>query len=78
MNTKWKVNSNQSDALIRMKKSMVAYLGGTFNSFQGYANVKNNEIEDAAIAFSLDVKNRESKLERLGNYLKLNDFFKIM
>ncbi len=77
MNTKWKVNSNQSDALIRMKKSMVAYLGGTFNSFQGYANVKNNEIEDAAIAFSLDVKNRESKLERLGNYLKLNDFLDV-
>lgn len=73
MKTKWKVNPNQSDALLRMRKSIVAYLGGTFNSFQGYANVRNNEIEDADIAFSLDIKNRESKLERLGNYLKLND-----
>lgn len=77
MKTKWKVNSNQSDVLIRMKHSIIAYLGGTVNNFQGHADFRNNEIEDAVIAFSLDVKNRESKLEQFSNYLKLNDFFDV-
>ncbi|MFC3335172.1 YceI family protein [Flavobacterium palustre] len=77
MKTKWKVNSNQSDVLIRMKHSIIAYLGGTVNNFEGHANFNNNEIEDAEIAFSLDVKNRESKLEQFSNYLKLNDFFDV-
>ena len=77
MKTKWKVNSNQSEALIRMKDSIVAYLGGTINNFQGYADFHNNEIENATIAFSLDFKNRESKLEQISNYLKLNNFFDV-
>ena len=77
MRTKWKVNSNQSDVLIRMRHSIIAYLGGNVNSFQGHADFRNNEIEDATIAFSLDVKNRESKLEQFSNYLKLNDFFDV-
>lgn len=77
MRTKWKVNSNQSDVLIRMKHSIIAYLGGNTNSFDGHADFRNNEIEDATIAFSLDVKNRETKLEQFSNYLKLNDFFDV-
>ena len=77
MKTKWKINSKQSDVLIRMKHSIIAYLGGTINNFQGHAYFNNNEIEDATIAFSLDVKNRESKLEQFSNYLKLNDFFDV-
>ena len=77
MKTQWKVNSNQSDVLIRMRHSIIAYLGGSFNSFQGFADFNNNEIENATIAFSLDVKNRESKLEQFSNYLKLNDFFDV-
>lgn len=77
MKTKWTVNSTQSDVLIRMRHSIIAYLGGTFNSFQGHVDFANNEIENATIAFSLDVKNRESKLEQFSNYLKLNDFFDV-
>ncbi|MBA0883015.1 YceI family protein [Flavobacterium undicola] len=77
MKTKWNVNSNQSDVLIRMRHSIIAYLGGPINSFQGHADFNDNEIEDATIAFSLDVKNRESKLEQFSNYLKLNDFFDV-
>ena len=77
MKTKWKVNSKQSDVLIRMRHSIIAYLGGNLDTFQGYASVNNNEIEDATIAFSLDVKNRETKLEQFSNYLKLNDFFDV-
>lgn len=77
MKTKWRVNSTQSDVLIRMRHSIIAYLGGSFNNFQGYADFNNDEIENATIAFSLDVKNRESKLEQFSNYLKLNDFFDV-
>ncbi|MEO8253899.1 MAG: YceI family protein [Flavobacterium sp.] len=77
MITKWNVNSNQSDVLIRMRHSIIAYLGGTFDNFEGYADFNDNQIENATLAFSLDVKNRESKLEQFSNYLKLNDFFDV-
>ncbi len=77
MKTKWIVNSNHSEALIRMKHSIIAYLDGTFNNFQGYADFNNNEIENATITFSLDFKNKKSRLEQFGNYLKLNSFFDI-
>ena len=77
MTKKWNINSNQSDVLIKTKHSIVAYLPGENNNFNGYINLKNNEIEDATLSFSLDVNNRDSKLEQIDTHLQLNDFFDI-
>ncbi len=77
MTKKWNINSNQSDVLIKTKHSIVAYLPGEKNNFNGYINLKNNEIEDAKLSFSLDVNNRDSKLEQIDTHLQLNDFFDI-
>lgn len=77
MKTHWTIDSAQSDVLIKMRHSILAYLDGSINTFNCHVDLQNNEIEDATIEFSLDVNNRESKLEQINTYLKLNDFFDV-
>ena len=74
MNTKWVIDSNQSDILMKMKHSIVAYLAGTPNKFKGYVAVKDNEIEAASVEFLINVNNNETILEPKKAHLKLNDF----
>lgn len=77
MTTKWTVNSNQSDVTLKTRHSIIAYLAGTFNQFEGFIDIQDDKIEDASIRFSLDVNNRDSKLEQIDTHLKLNDFYDI-
>lgn len=75
MTTKWTIDSNQSDALIKIRHSIIAYLAGTKNKFDGYLDIKNNELENASITFDLDINNTDTKLEQVDSHLKLNDLF---
>ena len=77
MKTKWTIDSNQSDVLIKMRHSIIAYLAGTINKFSGHIEIENNEIEDASIEFSLDVNNKDIKLEQIDTHLKMNDLFDV-
>jgi polyisoprenoid-binding protein YceI len=77
MTKKWNIISSQSDVLIKARHSIVAYLSGENNKFKGHIDLKNNEIEDASLAFSLNVNNRDTKLEHIDTQLQLNDFFDI-
>jgi len=52
-------------------------MAGTINKFQGHIDIQDNEIEDASIEFSLDVNNKDTKLEQIDTNLKLNDFYDI-
>jgi polyisoprenoid-binding protein YceI len=74
MATKWIIDSEQSDVLIKIKHSIIAYAVGTTNKFKGNVEIKDDIIENAYIEFSLDVNNKESKLEQIDTYLKINDF----
>lgn len=74
MTTKWEIDSSQSDVLIKIRHSIIAYLPGNTNKFEGYVDIQNNEIEDASIAFSLDINNKDSKLAQKETPLKLNNF----
>jgi polyisoprenoid-binding protein YceI len=74
MNTKWEIDSSQSDVLIKIRHSIIAYLDGNINKFEGYVDIQNNEIEDASIAFYLDTNNKDAKLEQIDTHLKLTDF----
>lgn len=75
MKTQWTVDSNQSDVLIKMRHSTIAYLAGSINKFNGHVDIENDEIEDAAIEFSLNVNTKDTKLEHKGRHLKINDLF---
>lgn len=54
MTTKWAIDADQSDVLIRMKNSTITYLGGETNQFNGFVSIDEDEIEDASVEFSLD------------------------
>ncbi|MBA4153612.1 YceI family protein [Flavobacterium sp.] len=73
MKTKWMMDPNQSDILIKMRHSIVAYMTGTQNKFDGYVEMKDNEIEAASVEFLINVNNNETILEPKKAHLKLND-----
>lgn len=54
MATKWTIDSNQSDLLIKMKDSTITYMGGETNHFDGFVSLDRDQIEDASVAFFLD------------------------
>lgn len=54
MTTKWAIDTNQSDVLIKMKNSTITYLGGNSNHFDGFVFIDEDQIEDASVEFSLD------------------------
>jgi polyisoprenoid-binding protein YceI len=75
MKTKWTLDSSQSDVLIKMRHSTIAYMGGNTNKFDGYVNIENNEVEDAAVEFSLDINNKSNNLQEQNTYMQLRDLF---
>lgn len=77
MTTTWTVDSNQSDVLIKMRHSIIAYIDGTVNKFKGSIDIDDNQIKDATIEFTLDVNNPANKLEHIDTNMKLNDLFDI-
>ena len=54
MTTKWTIDSNQSDVLIKMKDSTITYLGNETNHFDGFVSIDKDQIEDASVEFFLD------------------------
>ncbi len=54
MATKWTIDSEQSDVLIKMKDSTITYLGGKTNHFDGFVSLEEDQIEDASLEFFLD------------------------
>ena len=77
MKTTWTINSSQSDVLIKMRHSIIAYLGGTTNKFDGYVNIEDNEIEDASVEFSLDINNKNDSFQHVDSHMQLNDLFNV-
>ena len=54
MTTKWTIDSDQSDVLIKMKDATITYLGGETNQFDGFVSLVEDQIEDASVEFYLD------------------------
>ncbi|RUT70823.1 polyisoprenoid-binding protein [Flavobacterium cupreum] len=77
MKTTWTIDSSQSDVLIKMRHSIIAYLGGTSNKFDGYVDIEDNEIEDASVEFSLDINNKNDSFQQIDTHLQLNDLFNV-
>ncbi|OXA77950.1 Polyisoprenoid-binding protein YceI [Flavobacterium aquidurense] len=77
MKTTWTLDSSQSDVLIKMRHSIIAYMGGTTNKFDGYVNIEDNEIEDASVEFSLDINNKNDSFQHVDSHMQLNDLFNV-
>ncbi|NRT13488.1 YceI family protein [Flavobacterium sp. 14A] len=72
--TKWSLNSNQSDVLIKARHSIIAYISGSLNKFKGSIDIHDNEVEDACVEFVLDIKNQESRLKNIDSPVYLNEY----
>ncbi|MBF2707034.1 YceI family protein [Flavobacterium soyangense] len=72
--TKWTIDSEQSDVLIKTRHSIIAYLVSKTNTFNGSISVVDDELQDACVEFLFDINAKEGKLEQFDSNLKLNDF----
>jgi len=72
--TKWTIDSNQSDILIKARHSLIAYIAGSVNKFKGHVNIHEDTIEDASIEFCLDVNNTAYKPGKKNSDLRPTDF----
>lgn len=70
MKNEWKIDSNESDVLIKTRHSLIDYMSGSKNNFKGHVAIQNNEVQDASIEFSLKVSDKDRDSD-----LKLIDFF---
>ena len=73
MGTKWNIDSEQSDVLIKNKHAIVGFITGNSNKFKGNVAILNDCIEEVNLEFSLNLYN-DSKLELMDTHLKINDF----
>jgi len=76
-NTKWNLNVNQSDFMVRAKNSIIAYLDSSFNELSSSIDIVNNQLINANLEFVLDVNKKEGKLEHIESNLKLQDYLNV-
>ncbi|WP_243699205.1 YceI family protein [Flavobacterium hiemivividum] len=75
--TKWTIDSSQSDVLIKARHSIIAYIAGSRNKFNGHLDIHEDELEDASVEFQLDVNNKDMSIDRIDTNLILNDYLDI-
>ena len=75
--TKWNLNVNQSDFMVRAKNSIIAYLDSSFNQLSSSIDIENNQLTNANLEFVLDVNKKEGKLEHIDCHLKLKDYMNL-
>lgn len=75
--TKWNLNVNQSDFMVRAKNSIIAYLDSSFNQLSSSIDIVNNQLTNANLEFVLDVNKKEGKLEHIDSHLKLKDYMNL-
>ena len=75
--TKWNLNVNQSDFMVRAKNSIIAYLDSSFNQLSSTIDIVNNQLTHANLEFVLDVNKKEGKLEHIDSNLKLRDYMNL-
>ena len=76
-NIKWNLNVNQSDFMVRVKNSIIAYLDSSFNQLSSSIDIVNNQLTNANLEFVLDVNKKEGKLEHIDCHLKLKDYMNL-
>lgn len=76
-NTKWNLNVNQSDFMVRAKNSIIAYMDSSFNQLSSTIDIVNNQLTNANLEFVLDVNKKEGKLEHIDCHLKLKDYMNL-
>ena len=72
MTTKWAIDADQSDVLIKMKDSTITYLGGKTNHFNGFVTIDEDQIEDASVEFCLESNTLTSQERGMASQINNN------
>jgi len=75
--TKWNVDAAHSEIGFSVKHMMISKAKGTFNDFDANIEMDPNNLEDASIEFTIDVKSIDTKNEDRDNHLRSDDFFDV-
>lgn len=73
--TKWAVDPTHSEVHFKVKHLVISTVTGTFKSFEGSLETENDDFNEAAIEFSLDVNSIDTNQEQRDEHLKSADFF---
>ncbi|MDP3468707.1 MAG: YceI family protein [Daejeonella sp.] len=73
--TKWIIDPTHSEVHFKVKHLVISTVTGTFKSFAGNMESENEDFQDAAIEFTLDVDSIDTNQEQRDGHLKSADFF---
>jgi len=73
--TKWIIDPTHSEVHFKVKHLVISTVTGTFKSFAGSMDSENEDFQDAAIEFTLDVDSIDTNQEQRDGHLKSADFF---
>ena len=73
--TNWIIDPTHSEVHFKVKHLVISTVTGTFKSFAGSMESENEDFQDAAIEFTLDVESIDTNQEQRDGHLKSADFF---
>jgi len=73
--TNWLIDPTHSEVHFKVKHLVISTVTGTFKSFKGSMESENDDFQDAAIEFTLDVSSIDTNQEQRDGHLKSADFF---
>ena len=73
--TTWSVDKLHSEVLFKVKHLVISTVTGSFKSFEGQAITEDDQFEDAAIEFTIDVNSVDTGQPGRDEHLRAADFF---
>jgi polyisoprenoid-binding protein YceI len=73
--TTWNVDNLHSEVLFKVKHLVISTVTGSFKSFSGQAVTEGEDLENASIAFNVDVDSVDTGQPGRDEHLKNADFF---
>jgi polyisoprenoid-binding protein YceI len=73
----WNIDKSHSSLEFTVKHMMISKVKGVFNDFDATVEADVNDLTDATVEFSVDLKSIDTRNEDRDNHLRSNDFFDI-
>ena len=73
--TTWAIDSMHSEVHFKIKHLVISTVTGSFKTFSGTASFNGEDIESAAIEFTMDVNSVDTNQAQRDGHLKSADFF---
>jgi polyisoprenoid-binding protein YceI len=73
----WNIDKSHSSLEFTVKHMMISKVKGVFNEFDATVEADVNDLTDATVEFSVDLKSIDTRNEDRDNHLRSNDFFDI-